>query len=304
MKKAFIVILALWAVSSTHAQDTSSQKLRTQFSLMVIPYTKNGEDIRTKIESDFSYRAIISEIGKAFQERGFTVDNFETALQNVLNDQIGNSSLTQTDLWKKIQEQAPSEIFLNAEIDIYKSPSGNKVSLILKAVDKYTNGEYANSGLLQSNLFYTEDYAKLAQQALLRDQAIDKFLNALDIKFKDISENGRSVEVKIELLQNSPLSLTDEVGSDYDLLSDLIIDWVKKNSFKNVYRVKSSSAKLLWFDQIKIPIKNVDGNQYRPEDFARSFRKFLRNLGKQTKAGELQVPEPIVRSSKILFNIK
>lgn len=304
MRRLFLLSIITSFIVGLQAQDTSSQKLRTQFSVMVVPYAKNGEDIRTKIESDFAYRAIISEIGKAFQERGFTVENFETALQNVLNDQVGNSNLTQTDLWKKIQEQAPAEIFLNAEIDVYKSSSGNKVSLILKAVDKYTNGEYANSGLLQSNLFYTEDYAKLAQQALLRDQAIDKFLNALDIKFKEISENGRSVEVKIELLQDSQLSLTDEVGADYDLLSDLIIDWVKKNSFKNVYRVKSSTAKLLWFDQIKIPIKNADGTQYRPEDFARSFRKYLRSMGKQTKAGELQVPDPVIRSSKILFNIK
>ncbi len=106
------------------------------------------------------------------------------------------------------------------------------------------------------------------------------------------------------MLQSSRLSLSDEIGTDYDLLSDLIVDWVKKNSFKNVYRVKSTTAKLLWFDQIKIPIKNVGGSQYRPEDFARSFRKFLRNLGKKTKAGELNVPEPIVRSSKILFNIQ
>lgn len=303
MKYVIIGLFSLLCFASS-AQDTSSQKLRTQFSLMIVPYAKSGEDIRTKIESDFAYRAIISEIGKAFQERGFTVDNFETALQNVLNDQVGNATLTQTDLWKKIQELAPAEIFLNAEIDVYKSGSGNKVSLILKAVDKYTNGEYANSGLLQSNLMHTEDFAKLAQLALQKDQAIEKFLNALDVKFKDISENGRSVEVKIELLQSSPLSLSDEIGSDYDLLSELIIDWVKKNSFKNVYRVKSTTAKLLWFDQIKIPIKNVDGSQYRPEDFARSFRKYLRNLGKKTKAGELTVPEPIVRSSKILFNIQ
>lgn len=285
---------------SLFAQEKSTEVNRTQMTVMVVPFTSKGEDIRAKIENDFNYRAIINVIDKAFRDRGFSTKGFIEELK-VASTADATSTMSQKDLWTTIQNNAPCDVFIYAEINIVTN-SGNYVNFILDAKDKYSAETMAASGLLRSNDNNLTDYARHANQALTNNAAIDKFVEELNVKFKDISTNGRSVEVVIELNQTATLTFDDEIGSDYSTLGEIITGWVKKNSFKNYYKLKSQSAKKLWFETIKIPVKNDDGTQYRIEDFANLFRKYLRGLSAQTKS-ELKVT-PLVTSGKIQFNIQ
>jgi len=298
--KHVIIILFCFNLRTLVAQETN----RVQPTVMVVPFTSKGEDLRAKIESDFAYRAAFNTVKKAFEDRGYTTIDFVEALKSSSINQTANKGITQTDLWKEIQENATADIFVYTEVFVYKSTSGNKVQILLSAVDKYSAQQLASSELLSSNLMYTEDYATLAKQALTRDDAIGTFLNALNRKFADISVNGKSVEVRIELNNDSQINFNDEVGTDYDLLADLITDWMKKNAFKNDCHIKSKGDKLIWFDHVKIPIKNEDGTNYYPDDFARTLYKFLKKLGPQVKTGKMDLDLKPIVGSKIQINIK
>jgi hypothetical protein len=292
----------LSSVFLANSQEKSNEINRSQLTLMVVPFTTKGEDLREKIESDFNYRATISAISKAFEDRGYTTIDFIERLKSTSTSNIKNDPMSQTDLWKEVQKNSPSDIFLQTEVYIYKG-NGNKVQLLISALDKYSGEKLASSGLIESNTMYTDDFAKLAVQALTKDAAIDKFMESLNIKFNEISSNGRSVEVRLELSTASRLKFDDEIGSDYDLLSDIITDWVKINSFKNNYHVKAVSSNLLWFDIIKIPVRNSDNSNFLPDDFARQFRVFLRKLSSKVSTGELKV-DMSVTGSKIDFILK
>lgn len=284
MKKIFLLISALMLFYPLVAQEVSNDVNRTQLTLMIVPFTTKGEDIRTKIESDFNYRAAINSISKAFEDRGYTVDDFIDELKSNITSNIGNEGVTQTDLWKKIQENSTVDIFVQTEVYIYKGAGGNKVQILLSAIDKYSGERLASSEMLESNTMFTEDFAKLTVQALTKNAAIDKFLESLNTKFKDISINGRSVELRLELHQTSTWTFDEEVGSDYEIISDIIKAWVKANSFKNNYHVKTISSSLVWFDLVKIPVRNSDNSNYDPDDFKSKFRIFLlKELNKKRK---------------------
>ena len=295
-------MLTLFYLSQLQAQDTTSTINRTQMTVMVVPFTVKGEDIRAKIESDFNYRAVINTIDKAFRDRGFSTKGFLEELKAQSSQEI-LSTTTQQDLFSRIQQNAPCDVFIYAEINIVPGSNGNYVNLTLDAKDKYSAETMAASGLLTSNINYSTDYARLAEGALTKNGTIDKFIEAMNTKFKDISATGRSVEVLLELQPNSPHTFDDEYGEDYSTLSEIITNWVKKTAFGNYYKLKSTSAKKLWFETIKIPIKNVDGTQYRIEDYGTQFYKFLRGLSKQSKKGEIQV-ERLITSGKITFQLK
>lgn len=79
MKKTILAaLLAVVTFSSAFAQDpVSAPSVQTvQPKIMVIPYTKEGEDIRTILESDVNKRIVLTKIKEAFDSRGFTTVDF------------------------------------------------------------------------------------------------------------------------------------------------------------------------------------------------------------------------------------
>ena len=52
------------------ATSSGGQVLTVQPKIMVIPYTKEGEDLRTILEADVSRRIAITKIKEAFDSRG------------------------------------------------------------------------------------------------------------------------------------------------------------------------------------------------------------------------------------------
>ncbi|MBK9354903.1 MAG: hypothetical protein IPN09_13330 [Bacteroidetes bacterium] len=70
--KYLLFILSLFAVKTIAYTQVNT----VQPKIMVIPYTKEGEDLRTIFEEDFNKRIAISKAKKAFDNRGFTTVDF------------------------------------------------------------------------------------------------------------------------------------------------------------------------------------------------------------------------------------
>ena len=79
MKRITTILLGLCAFCCTWAQSIESQvtSLPTaQPKIMVIPYTTQGEDIRTILENDVNKRIALTKIKEAFDQRGYTTVDF------------------------------------------------------------------------------------------------------------------------------------------------------------------------------------------------------------------------------------
>lgn len=297
--RSIIVVLSIIVFNlSGIAQEVT----QVQPTIMVVPWSSKGEDLRTKIESDANYRTAIQIISNAFSQKGFTTKDFVTQLQNSLNDQtISSEKMNQSSLFKKVIELSPTDYYIETEVDLEELTSGNVVTIRMNAIDKFT-GDKTSAEVMRSQPFRTDNWSKLVELALKNDGKLERFFSLLNNEFAKIRETGRTITVKIEVKETSPHRLDNEVGDDFDYLSDLIINWVKENSYKNYSRTKGSTSTLLYFDEIKIPLRDKDGMNYDINTFATEMRKQLRRLGKITESGELKVEQDI-KGSNILFTI-
>lgn len=289
MKKIFIILLLFTISKSAFTQATVNT---VQPKIMVIPYVKEGEDIRTVLEADFNKRTAISEVKKAFDARGFTTVDFVGKLKAAKDNQIMTSD-NQTDLKTQIIEMSGCDVYVEVEIEPNMSSSGNSINLILQAFEASTGNSLSNENC-RSNKFYTNDMAVLASKAA--EKCIEPFLNTMQIKFTDIVNNGKSVLVDFSFAQSSGYTMESEFGSDGLPFSDVLEEWVSNNSVKNNYHVQGTTNLKMIFDDIRIPLKDKSGKNYNSNKYALDIFKFLKSLGLS--------PSKIIKSNTIYITIK
>ena len=86
MKKITFLFALMFASTFISAQEVSTgsgdKSVQTvQPKIMVIPYVKEGEDLRTILEDDVNKRIAITKIKEAFDNRGFTTVDFAARLK-------------------------------------------------------------------------------------------------------------------------------------------------------------------------------------------------------------------------------
>ena len=283
MKKKSIIFLlvSLTLMSKSFAQQKKVQQ--TQPSIMVMPFTKEGEDIRTVYENDFNKRIAVTKVREAFDKRGFTTYDFVSKLKQALKEMALQSD-DKTDLAKKVGQMSGADIIVLVDMKFDNSPSGSEVMLTLTANDRVTGQALANK-IGKSGKFYTDNVAKLAEKAV--ESCVEDFLDTMNAKFADIVENGRSIRITITFDNNSDHNMYSEVGDDGDVLSDIIEDWLEENAYKNNYHVQSTTETAMFIDDFRIPLRDERGRNYKARKVARDLRKFLKkNYGLNVQYGK------------------
>ncbi|WP_140939028.1 DUF6175 family protein [Sphingobacterium lumbrici] len=254
------------------------QTVTVQPKIMVIPFTKEGEDIRTILEADVNRRIAITKIKEAFDSRGFTTVDFTARLKAAKDNNIFTSD-NQTDIKSQIIEMSGADIYVQAEVSEQKGQSGNSVTLILTGYEASTGNSLSNK-VGESGRFYTDDFGKLASKSV--ENIAEDFLNIMQAKFTDIVNNGKSIIIDISFDAGSQYTMSSEIGSEGLLLSDEIEMWMEKNAFKNNYHIQGTTKLKMIFDDVRIPLKDqATGNNYNPNKFALEMHKFFRGIGLQ-----------------------
>ena len=271
MRRIVKILMLLVCVLPVAAQEA----VTVQPKIMVVPFTKQGEDIRTVLESDVNKRIVMAKIREAFDSRGFTTVDFLAKLR-ALSTADGLAMDNQTDIKTMIIQQSGADIYVDAEINVILTSGGNSVKVIVTAYDASTGNSLSNK-VGDSGKFYTDDIGRLASKAI--EGCADEFLNTMQTKFNDIVKNGRSISVTIGFDAASELSMSSETGSDGLALSDEIELWMSKNAYKNNYHIQGTTDKQMIFDDVRIPLKDSNGNNYNINKFGLEFMKFARKKG-------------------------
>lgn len=282
------------SVFSQNAATNSGGQVQTvQPKIMVIPYTKEGEDIRTILEADVNKRIAITKIKESFDSRGFTTVDFVAKLKAAKDNNTFTSD-NQTDIKTQIIQMSGADIYVQAEVNVQKGQSGTSVTLVLTGYEASTGNSLSNK-IGESGKFFTDDIGKLASKAV--ESVAEDFLNVMQIKFTEIVNNGKSVIVEISFDASSQYNMSSEIGSDGLPLSDQLEMWMEKNAFKNNYHIQGTSDLKMIFDDVKIPLKDqASGNNYNPNKFALELWKFIKGLGLQ--------PGKDVKGNTIFITIK
>jgi hypothetical protein len=301
----YLVILMLLIPSFMFSQTTTPTQVNdfatVQPTLVVVPFTTTGQDALNLYETKFEYRAIVNEINNAIGKRGSFMPQ---DLQEIISRRKENAVLNEIndvneDATKKILDNITADILVKAEIYVFTEGGTNSVQLTLKAIDKASGKTLFASPLLTSPGFKTNDFAYLAQRVLNQEDAIGNFCTGVSNAFKSIAANGRSIQVIFETNSSSTFKLDDE-DKDLNTFGDLIIDWVKKTSFKGYYKIRTQTSNQIYFEEIKIPIKDETGATYDINMYARQLRKGLSDICLQIKGGERpKIATPLISNGVI-----
>jgi hypothetical protein len=276
MKRICILIVLTLLTTTVLAQFDKTSVTTVQPKIMVIPYVKEGEDIRTILEMDENKRISITKIKEAFDNRGFTTVDFSARLK------AANTNSTflmdnKSDFKSLIIQGSGADVYVEAEVVVLMSESGNQVKLILSGYECSTGNSLSNK-VGESGKFYTNDMGKLASKAV--DNCAEDFLNTMQNKFSDIVNNGKSIAIYFVFDENSNYMMSSEVGSQGLLLSDEIELWMEEHAYKNNYHIQGTSDNQMIFDDVRIPLKDANtGNNYNPNKFALEIFKFMKSLG-------------------------
>lgn len=282
MVRRIIILTALLCfVVVAYAQEISPQVSQVEPiavakpKTMVIPYTSQGEDIRTVLEGDVNKRIALTKVKEAFDKRGYTTVDFFARVK-ALSRANGLGMEQQQDAKSMIIQQSGADVYIEAETDILDSPTGNAVKVILSSYEISTGNSLANA-VCESGKFYTDDYGKLTTRAV--ETGIDNFLNTMQDKLIDIANNGQSISVTFGFDANSTYTMSSEVGANGLPLSDELEMWFEENSYKNNYHIQGTTDKQMIFDDVRIPLKDENGRTYNINKFALKLLMYFRNLG-------------------------
>ena len=278
MKRIITSLLWLCAMGGAWAQDLNSQVTplpTAKPKIMVIPYTVEGEDIRTVLENDVNKRIALTKIKEAFDQRGYTTVDFFAKVK-ALSKATALGSTQQQDMKTMIVQQSGADVYVEAETNLLESPTGNAMKVILSGYETSTANSLANA-VCESGKFYTDDYGKLTARAV--ETGVDNFLNTMQDKLLDIADNGQSISVTIGVDGASSCSMAQEVGGDGLALSDALELWVEKNAYKGNYHIQGTTDKQMLFDDIRIPLKDENGRTYNINKFGLKLLTFFRDLG-------------------------
>ncbi|MFN8267341.1 MAG: DUF6175 family protein [Chitinophagales bacterium] len=297
MKKILLSFLSMLSSLSLIAQTVATDVSTVQPTVLVVPFTSTGESALSLYEQKFEYRTIVNEISNAINKRGFSPQDLQEVIAKIKeNSAIKKLDDVETNPIQEILDNTSADIVVKAEINV--NNENNSVGILMKAIDKATGKVLFTSPLLSSPSFKTTDYAYIVQRLLNQDDAIGTFLTGLSGELQKVVLNGRSIQISIVQNANSTYNLEDE-NTNGDYLSDLFIDWVKKNAYKNYYKIKTQTAKELYFDEVRIPIKDETGNNYDINTFAREVRKAVATICSQKDGVKPKVETPKVANGII-----
>lgn len=273
--------------------DNRPQVVTVQPKIMVIPFTREGEDLRTVLENDENKRISIAKVKEGFDSRGFTTVDFVARLKAAKDNNIFTSE-NQTDIKSQIVQMSGADVYVQTEVIAEKSQSGNSVKIILSAYEVSTGNSLSNK-VGDSGKFYTDDFNKLASKAV--ESCVEGFLNVMQTKFSDMVINGRSVIVDISFDAASQYKMSSEMGPDGLPLSDQIEMWMEQNAYKNYYHIQGATDLKMIFDEVRIPLKDqATGLNYNPNRFALELFRFFKGLGLQ--------PVKDIKNSTIYITLK
>ena len=246
-----------------------------QPKIMVVPFVKENEDLRTILEEDANKRIIITKIKEAVDSRGFTTVDFFGKLKSISSGDAMASD-HQQDLKSMIITNSGADIYVDAEMIVNMSGSGNSVKVIVTAYDASTGNSLSNK-VGESGKFYTDDIGRLGSKAI--ESCAEDFLNVMQMKFNDIVENGRSINLLIGFDETSSVNMASEIGDDGLTLADHIELWLGDNAYQGNYHIQGTTATRMIVDDLRIPLKDKNGSNYNINRFGLEFLKFARSIG-------------------------
>ena len=187
-----------------------------QPNVIVVPFVDPGPDENDKIKdavlNDEAVPLALSKIKEQFNLRNFKTIDFMTEFQRVQNRAYAASTLNakNTGLQSYV-DGARADIYVTVKISKEDFSSGaSSVTLLLEAKERETGFSLANASIVSDR--FRASKKELTEYAL--EGISENFFNQLKQAFRDMVNNGREVNITVNVDSNC----------DFDMENDACID--------------------------------------------------------------------------------
>jgi len=229
-------------------------------------------------QEDTELGQVISKIGALMIDRGFPLKDAEQELKaietrnaedNMTSSKTSGSSISESPL-DILKKRAKADIIIQIWWKVNKVDDQKSVSFILEAFDAYTSKRIASStgnGSPSNEIIPVQ-----LEKAILAN--IDPFAGQLQSHFDDMFTNGREIMLTIKIWDSWEKDLETEF--DGEELTDIIDDWMAKNTVSGRYNMTDATENIIRFEQVRIPIYDDRERAIDARGFAKDLRKFLK----------------------------
>ncbi len=247
-----------------------------QPTIIVIPFTKEDEDVRTVLEADPMRRVAVTTVKEGFDNLGFsTVD-----LRGVMDAVSRAGALTidaESDFKTQVIEQSRADIYVEVEVLEAAVEGDTRNASVIRTAYLTTNGLSLSNSIGYSGRFRGVAEGRLVGRAA--GDELEAFLATMQRAFDEMVQNGAVVAVEIAVAAGADYDLDSEVGPDSDPLGFVIEDWFADNAWFGDYNISGSTSVRMILDSVKIPLRHPETcRNYNPSQFARELIRYLRSL--------------------------
>ncbi|MBR1995359.1 MAG: hypothetical protein IJ990_07475 [Alistipes sp.] len=237
-------------------------------------------DYRAALVKNPDLLPVISAINGLMADRGFPLENLESAMRSINRQSIELSAVSardgstvQSNELMELRRQAKADIILQLSWTVNEVGPRRSVTYTLQGLDSYTNNEIASAGGTGDPSFTVETPVLLREAAVAH---MDEFCNRLQNHFDDLFANGRAVAIYINVFENAR-GIDLETEFDGKELREVIEDCMANNTVSGRYSLVDDNELYMQFDDVRIPVYDERGRSIAANQFARELVKFLRN---------------------------
>lgn len=255
----------------TRAQDGPA----VQPSIMVMPFARESEDVRTVLEADINRRIAVAKLKEAFDRRGATTIDFVARLKAATENALITADNSAGARDEFIQFSG-ADIVVQVEVSVQPGSTGTSVTVVLSAFDAATGTSLA-SGVGRSGRFVTDDVDRLVQRAV--DERVEQMLNEMQKKFEAMRADGRPMLLDVSVAAGVKATLESVPRGGAETVAELVEQWVAKRSVKGMYHLQGATARRLIIDDLRVPVRDEAGRPVTPTRFFQDLLASLRTAG-------------------------
>lgn len=228
----------------------------TKPTIMVVPFTKDGETYDTVLMNDYDRRIAVSRVQDGFESRDITTIDILAKLQAEKRQQNYElDAATSND--RSLLLSSGADVYVTVDMQKQKTTDGKtRISLIMKAYER-VSGDILASKDGWTNPFNTTSTDALCAYAV--KDLLPSFLNDICKNFTERISKGSRVVLRFAINSSSGLTMNSTKGPHNYSISNIIRQWVRKNSFNGKYHLQGIVDESMIFDYVNIPPKDTDG---------------------------------------------
>ncbi|HEY0777434.1 MAG TPA: DUF6175 family protein [Gemmatirosa sp.] len=273
--------LAASAPAALHAQGGCASAAGAQHQaaaqprIIVVPYTKEGEDIRTVLEGDFGRQLAIAKVKEAFDAQRFPTVDFIGAVR-AMHRTAGATMESESDFRDRLFQNNRADIYVTTNFQPTRSSGLTSVTLILDAY-LTANGMSLGSKTGRSTRSTLADTTAHVEQVV--GNLAPELIDVMQTRFCEFQDEGVPLSVDFHVASGGSTTLESSVRGKSGTVADALEEWFRTNAYKGGYSIANSTKNVMQLTDVRLALRDANGRPASARHFSSEIVQYLKSIG-------------------------